>query len=85
MSNVDYVYDKDPRKFRNAKKLEKIKWKEYIKMAGTKWKAGMNLPFDPIAAKEAQKSKIKACIIGKDLSNLENLLGNKNFKGTIID
>src|SRR3989344_1431939 len=84
MSNVDYVYNKDPKKFKNAKKLEKIRWKDYLKMTGTKWKAGMNVPFDPIAAKEAQSSRIKVYIVGKNLKNLENLLDNKRFKGTVI-
>lgn len=84
MSNIDYVYDKDPRKFKNAKKIEKLKWLTYLKMTGTRWKAGMNVPFDPIAAKEAQKSKIKVYVIGNDLGNFENLLNNKPFKGTAI-
>ena len=85
MSNIDYVYDKDPRKFKAAKKIEKMKWQNYLKMTGTKWRAGMNVPFDPIAAKEAQKSKIRVYIIGKDLRNFENLLEGKKFRGTIIE
>lgn len=85
MSNVDYVYDKDPRKHRNANIIEKISWKNYKKLISRKWKAGMNVPFDPIASKEAQKSKIKVYIIGKDLGNLDNLLKEKKFAGTIIE
>ncbi|MDP3764989.1 MAG: UMP kinase [Nanoarchaeota archaeon] len=84
MSNVDYVYDRDPRKYGNAKKIEKISWKDYSKLISHKWQAGMNVPFDPIAAKEARKSRIRVNIIGKDLKNLENLLDGKKFKGTII-
>lgn len=84
MSNVNYVYDKDPRKHRDAKRIESIRWENFTKLVGSKWKAGMHAPFDPIAAKEAQKSKIKVFIIGKDLNNLENLLNGKKFKGTII-
>ena len=84
MSNIDYVYDRDPRKFKSAKKIEKLKWRDYLKMTGTKWKAGMNVPFDPIAAKEAKKSKIKAHIIGKNLRNFERLLDGKPFRGTTI-
>ena len=84
MSNIDYVYDKDPKKFRDAKKTEKISWNGYRKISGSKWKAGLNLPFDPVAAKEAQKSKIKVIVIGKNLNNFENLLNNKKFNGTII-
>src|SRR3989344_4259759 len=31
MSNVDYVYYKDPKKYRDAKKIERINWKNYMK------------------------------------------------------
>ena len=85
MSNVEYVYDKDPRKNNNAKKIEKLSWNDYRKMSGDKWTAGLSLPFDPIASKEAQKSRIKVNIIGKNLNNLKNLLDGKKFKGTIIE
>ena len=85
MSNVDYVYDKDPRQHKDAKRIESIRWDGYSKLIGTKWTAGMNAPFDPVASKEARKSKIKVYVIGKDLKNLENLLDGKNFKGTKIE
>lgn len=85
MSNVNYVYDKDPRKHKDAKKIEKINWQNYSKLVNKKWKAGMNAPFDPVAAKEARKSNIKVSIIGKDLKNLENLLNGKKFNGTVIE
>ena len=84
MSNINFVYNKDPRKHKDAKKIEKISWEKYSKMINQKWKAGMNVPFDPIAANEAKKSKIKVMIIGKDLKNLDNLLEGKKFRGTII-
>lgn len=84
MSNVDYVYDKDPKKHNDAKKLEKLSWNSYRKLVSQKWTAGMNAPFDPIASKEAQKSRIRVSIIGRDLKNLEALLEGKKFRGTII-
>jgi len=84
MSNIDYVYDKDPNKFKDAKKIKKILWKDYRKISGYKWKAGLNLPFGPIAAKEAQKLKIKVFVVGSDLKNFEKLLNNKKFRGTLI-
>jgi len=84
MSNIDYVYDKDPRKKKSAKKIENICWKHFRKIIGDKWKAGMNAPFDPVASKESQKLKLKVVIIGKNLKNFENLLNNKKFNGTII-
>ena len=84
MSNVDYVYSKDPKQHKDAKKIRNICWKDYRQMVGNKWTAGLNAPFDPIAAKEAEKSGIKVIVIGKNLENLENLLNNKKFNGTVI-
>ena len=85
MTNIDYVYDKDPGKNKDAKKLLDISWREYRRIAGSKWSPRLNLPFDPIASREAQKKKLKAVILnGKDLQNLDNYLLGKDFKGTII-
>ena len=84
MSNIDYVYEKDPKKYADARKMKNVLWMRYRKICGDRWKAGLNMPFDPIAAKEAEKLKLKAVIIGKDLKNFENLLNNKKFEGTII-
>lgn len=84
ITNVDYVYDKDPRKFKNAKKIEEMSWSEYRKMIGSVFKGGENYPFDPIASREAQKAGIRVCILGKELKNLRNYLSGKKFRGTII-
>jgi len=37
MSNTDYIYDKDPKKYVEAKPMEKISWKDYRAMAGDRW------------------------------------------------
>lgn len=84
MSNIDYVYNKDPNKFKDAKPIKQISWKNFRKLVGSKWKAGLSMPFDPIAAKEAEKIKLKVIILGRDLDNLSDFLNNKKFKGTII-
>jgi len=85
LSNIDYVYTRDPKKFPEAKKIENISWKDFRKMVGDKWTPGMNAPFDPIASKLAQEENIKVAIMnGKNLENLENYLEGKKFKGTII-
>jgi uridylate kinase len=83
MTNVDYVYDKDP-KSKDAKPIKEVKWKELRKIVGNKWEPGLNMPFDPIAAKEAEKLKMKVIVIGNDLKNLECVLNGKEFKGTLI-
>lgn len=85
MSNVDYVYDKDPKKYHDATRIEKINWNDFSKLISQKWKAGMNAPFDPVAAKQAQKSNIRVYIIGRDLKNLGSLLDGRKFRGTVIE
>jgi uridylate kinase len=85
LTNVDYVYDKDPNKFKSAKPFKEISWKDYLKLIEQKWIPGMSAPFDPLASRLAQKFKFKVVIInGKKLKNLKNYLENRKFKGTII-
>lgn len=85
LSNIDYVYDKDPKKFSDAKKIEQISWNEFRKIVGNKWDPGLNAPFDPIASKEAEQLGMTVAIMnGKNLENLNNYLHGKKFVGTII-
>jgi uridylate kinase len=85
MTNVDQVFDKDPKKFPDAKPMIKMAWKEYCDMAGDKWIPGMNLPFDPIASKLAMDLGVTVRILnGRNLDNLALALDGKSFKGTTI-
>jgi len=85
LSNIDYVYEKDPKKFPKAKAFKEIPWKHFRKMVGSKWAPGMNVPFDPRASREAEILKIKVAVMnGKYLDRLENFLKGKEFTGTII-
>ncbi len=84
ISNVDYLYTKDPRKFKNAERIGEISWKNYRKMMGGKWTPGMNTPFDPIASKLADQANIDVLLVGSDIKNLSNVFSDKPFKGTVI-
>ncbi len=85
MSNIDYVYDKDPAKFKDAKPLKKITWEEMINIVGNKHSYGINTPFDPIATQLAKKLGLTVIITdGYDFNNLENIFEGKSFKGTVI-
>jgi len=80
-----YVYDKDFMRYKDAKPFKKVDWKNYRKIIGSRWIPGMPSPVDPIGAKLAQKTKLKAIIIkGTNLKNFENLLLGKPFEGTVI-
>jgi len=85
LSNIDWVYTKDPRKFKNAKLIKKITWPTFLKITGTKWEPGENVPFDPIASKYAYKWGMKVIICnGKDYTNLGKLFKGQEHKGTVI-
>jgi len=86
LTNIQTVYDKDPKKNKNAKPIDKISWPEFRKLVGDKWIPGLNAPFDPIAAKKAQELAVKVAVIsGHDFLNLENYLEGKDFVGTVIE
>jgi len=84
ISNIDYVYDRDPKKFRGAKKINEISWKDFRKIVGNKWDPGLNAPFDPVASRECERFGIKVYIIGKDIRNLSNVIEGKKFRGTLV-
>jgi uridylate kinase len=84
LTNISYVYDKDP-KLPDATKLFEVSWKEYRKIIGNKWTPRLNSPFDPVASREAQKSKIKVAVLkGTNIKNVENYINGKIFEGTVI-
>jgi uridylate kinase len=86
LSNIDFVYNKDPRKFDDAKQLKRVSWKDFRKIVGNEWKAGMNFPFDPVAAKEAEKLKLKVVVMkGTEINNLKSFFEGKKFNGTTIE
>jgi uridylate kinase len=85
LSNIDYVFDKDPKVYPDAKKIEKISWADFRKIIPEKWVPGLNSPFDPMAAKLAEEAGIEVGILnGKDLLNLKNYFNDLPFKGTVI-
>ena len=84
-SKIDYVYNKDVSKYKDAVPIKEISWNKYRKLIKKRWEPGMKAPVDPIAAKLAAKLKMEIIVTnGKDIKNLENILNNKKFKGTII-
>lgn len=85
LSNIPFVFDKDPNKFSDAKPYTNLNWEEFRSIVGNKWDPGLNLPFDPIAAKLAHKLGLKVVIMdGRDLSNFKNFLEGKRYKATTI-
>lgn len=86
LSNIDKVYDKDPRTSSDAQPFDKMSWEEFRKIVGDEWDPGMNAPFDPVAAKRAQELGVKVVVMnGNNLENVGNYLSGKEFNGTVIE
>jgi len=86
-TDVDGIYDKDPKLHKDAKKFDKISIKELRRMAGDEWKqAGKSAVVDAIACRIIEESKIKTCVVnGKNLGELENAIYGKKFNGTLVE
>lgn len=86
LSNIDYVYDKDPRTNPDAKRIDAISWSEFRKLIPTEWAPGLNSPFDPIASREAESIGLEVVVMnGKNLANLRSYLKGEKFVGTVIN
>lgn len=85
ISNVDYLYDADPRKNGDAKPVKEMSWKIYRKMVGNRWDPGLNLPFDPIASRVAEGAGLEVILVGSNTGNLAKVLsGSSTFRGSVI-
>lgn len=85
LSNIKYACDKDPKKFKDAKIIKEINWKNFRRIVGNRWDPGLNMPFDPVASKLAQQNNLEVIIAeGKNLKNLKNILEERKFQGTVI-
>ena len=85
LTNVQGLHDKNPLKFKNAKFIPNISWKDFDKMANkASFKPGQHFVLDQTASKIILKNRIKTYILGPDMRQLNNLFKGKKFKGTVI-
>ena len=85
ISNITHVYDKDPAQHKDAKPLKRISWVDFRKLVGNTWSPGLNMPFDPIASRVAQKHGLQVKVVSTDIKNLDKVLHNQHFEGTVIE
>ncbi len=86
LSNIKQVYNDDPKKNPDAKPIDAIGWLEFRKLVGDEWIPGMNVPFDPVAAKKAEGLGVKVVVMnGEDFDNVRNYFDGKPFLGTVIE
>lgn len=85
LSNTDYVYTDNPHTNPDAVKIEDITWADFRKLIPDEWAPGLSAPFDPVAAKVAERDGIEvAQINGLRLEHLRDYLANEPFVGTRI-
>lgn len=87
VSNVDYIYDKDPKEFFDARPIKDISWEEYFKMfkilPGQQHKANSHIPVDVQCSQFCSRKNISFHITGgsllSDYENLKDILNEGTF------
>lgn len=84
---VDGVYDKDPKKHKDAKRYDSLSVDELINLVKSySVGAGQYELIDLLAAKVIQRSHIRTLFLdGRDLPNMRAAIEGKTFTGTTID
>ncbi len=87
VSNIDAVYDADPKIHPKAKRFTTMTHKQLIDLANASdtRTARTNFVFDLIACKLAARSNIEVHFVGgRDLEQVENAIAGKTHKGTVV-
>lgn len=85
ISNIDHVYDKDPRKYPDATAFEALSWEAFRDLLPKEWDPGLSAPFDPVAAKAAHEAGMEVAVIhGDHLEEVSKYLAHEHFIGTKI-
>jgi uridylate kinase len=87
ISNVDAIYDSDPRKNPGARKFQKMTYDELIALASSSDKrmAGTNFVFDMLACKLIARSKVETHFVSfRNISDVENAIEGRKHGGTVV-
>jgi len=84
MTNVDGLFTRNPKKFKSAKFIPEISFRDFLKRVNKiKFKAGQHFVLDQSGAKIIAKYKVKTIIL-KGVDNLEKCINGERFRGTVI-
>jgi uridylate kinase len=85
-SNVDGIYTKDPRKYSDAKRVDKLRFEELAGLFDAKQhRAGINQIIDPEAVKILAKIRLRTIVVdGYDTANLLFAVEGRQV-GTVIE
>ncbi len=85
LSDIKYVYSADPKKDPQAKPVKDMLWMDFVKLVGDRWIPGMNVPFDPIASKQAMETNLDVYVTeGSNLKNIKRILKGEDYIGTLL-
>jgi uridylate kinase len=87
-TDVDGIYERDPRKDPSARRVERMRWPEFRALvhAGTSTEAGQNFLFDRLGVDLLARSEIPLYVVdGRDLANLEVALKGGRFTGSRVE
>lgn len=86
ISNIEKIYTADPRTNPDAEPIDTMTWAALREIVGNTWRPGMNVPFDPTAAKLAQELQLKVVSLsGKNLDNVRDFFEGNEFIGSTIE
>jgi len=84
-TDVDGVYDKDPKRFSNAKKLSVVSIDELVNFMSQRYEAGGYELLDPIAIQIIRRSCIEVIVFnGFETSNVEKVLRGESIGTKIV-
>ena len=83
---MDGIFTKDPKKFSDAEKLDKLKFEDLTRLLeADSHRAGINQIIDPEAVKILQKSRLKTVVVnGYDAENVSAAVKGEQV-GTVIE
>jgi uridylate kinase len=87
-TDVDGVYDRDPRQHPDARRIERLSWAEFRTMvqAATSGQAGQQFLFDRLGAEQLARASVPLWIVnGRDLANLEAAVLGRPFSGSRVE
>ena len=85
-SNVDGIYTKDPKKYSDAEKLDRLKFDDLGRLfEANSHRAGINQIIDPEAVKILQRCRLRTIVVdGYDSENVLSAVEGKTV-GTVIE
>jgi len=85
-SNVDAVYDRNPREHKDAKPYKVIKISDLLQIVGAgSMEAGKYPLLDFTSARIIERSRIRTLILdGRDLKDMESAIAGRPFRGTTV-